>query len=231
MIWRVVKLLSRNYNETEVIGGMGQVVIFDFGGVIAEEGFRKGLKAIARANGLDEMVFFESARDLIYQTGYVTGTGDEHGYWEAVRQRFGITETDEILREQVLKRFVLRPEMLSFASDLRGSGHTTALLTDQTDWLYRLDRESGMTILSQFQFIFNSYELHMSKREKSLFYHVESTLKAAPGYILFIDDNPDNIEMAVQAGWRTILFQDCERLKDEFLSQLQMTKGSDPLMR
>jgi putative hydrolase of the HAD superfamily len=28
-------------------------VLFDFGGVIAEEGFKQGLAAIARAHGLD----------------------------------------------------------------------------------------------------------------------------------------------------------------------------------
>ena len=30
-----------------------QAVLFDFGGVIAEEGFRKGLSYIALLNGLD----------------------------------------------------------------------------------------------------------------------------------------------------------------------------------
>ena len=40
--------------------GKIDVVLFDFGGVIAEEGFRKGLKVIAKANGLDEKGFIPS---------------------------------------------------------------------------------------------------------------------------------------------------------------------------
>lgn len=207
---------------------MPQVIIFDFGGVIAEEGFREGLKAIARANGLDEEVFFQCARDLIYTSGYVTGTSDEHSYWQAIRRRFGIHGTDEDLREQVLKRFVIRPEMLSFASDLRKCGHVTALLTDQTDWLYRLDRESGMKILAEFQFIFNSYDLHMSKRDSGLFRYVEKTLRAVPKDILFVDDNPDNIEMALRLGWRAILFRDQKTLKEELSAAPQMTKAFGP---
>lgn len=193
---------------------MKQVVVFDFGGVIAEEGFQEGLKAIARANGLDEVVFFEGARDLIYQTGYVTGTSDEKTYWQAVRLRFGLNESDKNLREQILNRFVVRPEMLSFASDLQKRGHTTSLLTDQTDWLYQLDREGGSGILTHFQFVFNSYDLHMSKRDRDLFQYVEQTLKTAPKDILFVDDNPDNIEMAARLGWEAILFQGYQRLKE-----------------
>jgi len=207
---------------------MKQVVVFDFGGVIAEEGFRKGLKAIARANGLDEAVFFEGARDLIYQTGYVTGTSDEQAYWQAVRLRFGLNESDENLREQILKRFVVRPEMLSLASDLQKRGNTTGLLTDQTDWLYQLDREGGEGILMHFQFVFNSYDLHMSKRDKGLFQHVEQTLKAAPEDILFVDDNPDNIQMAAQLGWRTILFRDYRTLKEKLSAPREMTKAFGP---
>jgi hypothetical protein len=36
---------------------MIKAVVFDFGGVVAEEGFREGLKAIGRKNGLDPRVF------------------------------------------------------------------------------------------------------------------------------------------------------------------------------
>jgi putative hydrolase of the HAD superfamily len=52
---------------------MIKAVIFDFGGVLAEKGFRKGLKAIGIQNGLNPDSFFMTAAELIYQTGYVTG--------------------------------------------------------------------------------------------------------------------------------------------------------------
>jgi putative hydrolase of the HAD superfamily len=37
---------------------MIKAVLFDFGGVLAEEGFREGLKAIGVKNGLDPDDFF-----------------------------------------------------------------------------------------------------------------------------------------------------------------------------
>jgi putative hydrolase of the HAD superfamily len=196
-------------------------VVFDFGGVMADEGFREGLKAIARENGLDEEVFFARARDLIYESGYVTGAGDEHAYWQAARDEFGITGSDEELRGQVLRRFVVRPEMFNYCADLRDRGHTVALLTDQTDWLYELDRANDMAILSAFDFVFNSYDLHMSKRNSELFRYVEKTLRAAPKDILFVDDNPHNVEMAGKAGWTTVLFRDHRTLQEELSPHLR----------
>ena len=53
--------------------GKIDVVLFDFGGVIAEEGWKQGLKVIARANGLDEEKFLQEAIDTIYATGYLLG--------------------------------------------------------------------------------------------------------------------------------------------------------------
>jgi putative hydrolase of the HAD superfamily len=43
---------------------MINAVVFDFGGVLAEEGFMEGLKAIARKNGLNPDEFFKIAIDI-----------------------------------------------------------------------------------------------------------------------------------------------------------------------
>jgi len=96
-----------------------KAVLFDFGGVIAEEGFEGGLKAIGKEEGIDPDRFFSIASELIHETGYVTGLCGEGTYWNAVRERTGITGSDSELREEVLKRFVLRPRMIAYAKTLR----------------------------------------------------------------------------------------------------------------
>ena len=45
------------------------VIWFDFGGVLAEEGFREGLRAIAEGNGLEPEAFIETGFDLVYEGG------------------------------------------------------------------------------------------------------------------------------------------------------------------
>jgi len=68
---------------------MIEAVLFDFGGVIADEGFREGLEAIARKNKLDPEAFYSLAADLVYSSGYVLGRASEQDYWNAVRNRTG----------------------------------------------------------------------------------------------------------------------------------------------
>ncbi|MBM3303121.1 MAG: hypothetical protein FJY85_24645, partial [Deltaproteobacteria bacterium] len=75
--------------ESESARKSGQIsikaVLVDYGGVLAEEGFREGLKAIARANGLPEESFFDSATQAVYDSGYVTGHAAESAYWSLLR--------------------------------------------------------------------------------------------------------------------------------------------------
>ena len=74
---------------------MIKAVIFDFGGVLAEEGFRQGLKAIAKEKGFDPEDFYEMARELVYQMGYIMGSSDEHSYWDAIREKTGVRGDDK----------------------------------------------------------------------------------------------------------------------------------------
>jgi len=54
-----------------------RAILFDFGGVIAEEGFWKGLRVIGMKNGIDPDEFFRTVDALIYETGYLIGKADE----------------------------------------------------------------------------------------------------------------------------------------------------------
>ncbi len=190
-----------------------KAVLFDFGGVLAEEGFQEGLKAIGRRNGLDPEGFFATADALIYETEYLTGRIEEAGYWSALRERTGISGSDQELREEILKRFLPRPAVIACADILRAKGFIVAMLSDQTNWLEELDRE---TMLSRhFDRVFNSYRLHKSKRDTSVFRDVCSELGVKTGETLFIDDNIRHIQRAKDAGLRTIHFTTTDDLKEQ----------------
>ncbi len=63
-----------------------RAVLFDFGGVLAEEGFRAGLRVIARLNGLDPESVHREGVDAVYESGYVTGTAKEADFWKLMRE-------------------------------------------------------------------------------------------------------------------------------------------------
>jgi putative hydrolase of the HAD superfamily len=181
-----------------------KVFLFDYGGVLAEEGFSNGLKAIAAANDLDREDFFRRATELIYQCGYVTGKGSEAEFWTLVRQEFGISASDRELTSEIHRRFILRPGMLEKVRAIKGYGARTAILSDQTDWLDRLDRRDRF--LRSFDPVINSYYLGSTKREEATFLAALEHLKVPAGQVLFIDDNPGHIERADMLGFRTHLF-------------------------
>ncbi len=191
-----------------------RAALFDFGGVVAEEGFREGLQAIGRKNGLDPDQFFTAVDALIYETGYLTGTTREHAFWDTVRNRTGISGDDASLKREILSRFVMRPEVLSWVALLRSQGIIVAMLSDQTNWLDEIDRQTEL--FKHFDRVFNSYHIHQSKRDASVFTNVCEELGVKTAETLFIDDNLKHIERARSRGLLTLHFVSV----DDFVRQL-----------
>lgn len=185
---------------------MIRAVYFDFGGVLATEGFHEGLFAIARSQGLDPEEFFQIAREAVYDSGYVIGEGGENDFWELVRHRSGVRGSDAELTAVCIDLFRLRPGMLELVRSLRALGITTAILSDQTDWLERLDAREPF--YREFDRVFNSYRLGKGKRDASLFDDAVRALGVAPAAAVFIDDDPGNVSRAAGRGLHALLFRD-----------------------
>jgi putative hydrolase of the HAD superfamily len=200
-------------------------VLFDFGGVLAREGFRGGLYAIARKNGLDTEPFFRLASDAIYDTGYITGRATEADYWEALRLATGIRGTVEELTGEILPRFILRPVMIDAVRLLRQKRYVVAIASDQVDWLERLDERDRF--YGEFDRVFNSYRLGKGKRDATFFDDVANALSLAPGEILFLDDNPGNVERASSRGMLSMAVRNAEYVAEE-LADLPGRAGISP---
>ena len=59
--------------------------------------------------------------------------------------------------------------------------------------------------LSQYDYVFLSFELGLKKPEEDIYKVVQSKLPFKPEDILFIDDREDNIKSASKLGWNTLL--------------------------
>ena len=192
---------------------MIKVVFFDFGGVLAEEGFREGLLAIARHHGLDPEEFLKTAVDLTFNQGFVTGKIDVKMYWQMLREKTGIHAPDEVLSHEVLSRFIIRQWIIDIVKKLKQAFIRVAILSDQTKWLDEFSKKHGF--LQLFERIFNSYYLGMCKRDLALFDYVVAQMKVKPEEALLIDDNQGNIERAKQRGLQGILFLTRESFENE----------------
>jgi putative hydrolase of the HAD superfamily len=180
---------------------------------LAEEGFKQGLRAIAKEKGLDPEDFYEIAGELVYQMGYVIGSSSEDSYWNAVREKTGVRGDDKEFREEILKRFKLKREMIEVVKKIRSSGLIVAILSDQTNWLDELDQRNPFH--HHFDYVFNSFHLKKTKRDPLVFRDICAVLGIQPEEGLFVDDNPENTKRAVSQGLRTIHFKSVREFEKE----------------
>ncbi|MDO9509097.1 MAG: HAD family phosphatase [Thermovirgaceae bacterium] len=188
-------------------------VTFDFGGVIAEEGFREGMRTLALRFGLDPGETIKMAFRLVFEVRFVEGVCSEKDFWGMFRERAGVDADDATLREMVLSRFVVRPWMLELAKSLKERGYIVAMLTDQAGWLKELDLETPF--LHLFDPVINSWDTGKTKKDPTAFTDLAAAVGLDPQEILFVDDNEGNIERAASMGLKTILFRDRESFEEE----------------
>ncbi|MFA9462206.1 HAD family hydrolase [Thiohalorhabdus sp. Cl-TMA] len=181
-------------------------VLLDYGGVVADEGLKAGLQALARHHGLDPEQVTSHSTDAVYDSGYVTGTGSEADFWRILGERTGLWVEPLEGADAVLPRFRLRSWMLAWVRRLREAGIRVGLLTDQTDWLQRLDRRDGF--LAEFDRVYNSYRMGKGKQDPTLFDDVVADLGVDPGRVLFIDDASGHVERARSRGLQARMYEE-----------------------
>jgi len=179
-----------------------KAILFDYGGVLAEEGFSNGLEALAREQALAVNDMTAEGMHAVYDSGFVLGRGDESEFWSLLKQRTGLRGDEASLRKRLFDGFVLRTWMLELVDALGKQGYLTGILSDQTDWLDRLDARDDF--YRHFDRIFNSYTMGRGKRDEAHFSDIANRLGLDPAAIAFIDDSRANVDRAQAAGLRAI---------------------------
>jgi putative hydrolase of the HAD superfamily len=192
-------------------------VLFDYGGVLAEEGFHNGLIALAKEQSLNLEAMPTEGMKAVYDSGFVLGLGTAADFWKLMRERTGLVGDDAVLTERILSGFVIRPWMIELISKLHKQGYVTGILSDQTHWLDTLNERDHFYHV--FDHIFNSYTRGKGKQDSSLFNDVATELALPLSEILFIDDNAGNVNRAREVGMQVLHYIDKESFTQE-LKQL-----------
>lgn len=202
-----------------------KAVMFDFGGVLAEEGFREGIMAFARKEGFDAAAVFKAAEEKIYETGYVTGRGTEGEFWDALREKTGLSLSDERMRAEVMEKFRLRPDVLALVEEVHAAGYVTGILSDQTDWLDVLEARNPFYQL--FDYVFNSFKEGKGKRDATFFEDVCARMGLEPEEVLFVDDKLENIKRAEDKGLVGLRFCGAEDFEHKLRERLGLGQGAE----
>lgn len=183
---------------------MIKVVFFDFGGVLAEEGWVNGLTDIAHHHGFYPPMFFDDACDVLWSTGYMYGKAVEETFWLKFSERYDFRMTVDEMRKVIFTRFNMRPDVLNLVKEVRGAGFRTAILSDQTNWLDEFNHRYGFYEL--FDRVYNSYNLGIGKKDSRIFPQVCADMGIDTEEALFVDDNEGHIGRAKECGLSVVHF-------------------------
>ena len=101
-------------------------------------------------------------------------------------------------------------DVVEIVRSLQDAGTTTAVFSNATTRL-EADMDS-MGVRSLFSVIANSSRINKAKPDVAAFEHVAGLLEVSPERLLFVDDRPENVGGAVDAGWHAVQMTTAERL-------------------
>lgn len=115
--------------------------------------------------------------------------------------------------------------VIELVRSLQAAGTTTAVFSNASSKLEHDMDEMGVTAL--FARVANSSRIGMAKPDVAAFEHVAADLAVDPGRLLFVDDRPENVAGAVDAGWHAIQMRSAARLGG-VLRRLGIPGAPDP---
>jgi putative hydrolase of the HAD superfamily len=187
-------------------------VIFDWGGVLIEDPAPALFKYCANAFGVsvEQYVAAFDICILDFQTGVVT----EKQFWTNMAKRLNTPapKMNSLWTEAFMAAYKPRQEMFSLASRLRKAGCKTAILSNTEMPVVEIINKQkydafDVTVLSCLE--------GTAKPGRKIYDLTLNRLGIQARQALFIDDKPENIEGAKQAGLQTIFFKIIENFKKD----------------
>lgn len=185
-----------------------RVVVFDLGGVMIR--LADGWEGACRAAGVDyrpieiDDDYMEAIAEL--ETGIASDALTPEAYYLGVRGLVnGLYTTVEIRRiyQAVIQEEF--PGIFEAVSALKATGYVTACLSNTCGPHWEdLTNPELYPAIALLDHQHASHLLRAAKPDQTIYQRFEEAVGAAPGEILFFDDNADNIAAARTRGWHAV---------------------------
>lgn len=192
-----------------------RAVIFDYGEVLCTPD-PNAYRRLLALTGLDAEGF-----DRLYWTDrrdYDLGLFDGRGYWTTFARRAGLSFTpeqvDALVENDVLMWTHLSEPMLAWVAALQEAGLATAILSNMVPDVLRYMRQE-FAWLRHFTHLTWSCELGIVKPDPAIYALTCERLGLPPQECLFIDDKPENVRGAEEAGLAALRFTGIDRLRSD----------------
>ncbi len=128
-------------------------------------------------------------------------------------EEWGITQSvDEFLSEAFFSGSEIDSEVAAIVADLQGRGITCCLATNQ-DKHRMAHLDERLRIREYFDHVFVSCELGVKKPEHGFYHAIGARFPDAK--LIFWDDQPSNVEAAMECGWTAFVFTEAAQMRRE----------------
>jgi len=186
-------------------------VIFDWGGVLIDDPTPGLMQYCAQALNVTKEDYTKAHNK--YAADIQKGLISEDTFWERICGELCVSKprVPSLWADAFKAAYVPRKDMFSVAARLRKNGYKTALLsnTEAVAMQYFYQLQYNMFDVSVF-----SCAEGTRKPEREIYELTVRRLDSRAGQSVFIDDKPEYINGAKEAGLKTILFENISRLKN-----------------
>jgi putative hydrolase of the HAD superfamily len=190
-----------------------RVIVFDFGGVIAQANTVQMTDFLTRSFNISKEELSSALREM--QT-FIIDEGTEEQFWYdfAVSKKIKLPIAWFDQFGIVIKNSITAiPETLVLVKTLQNQGYQTAMLSDVTQYQAEIIRKMGYYDL--FNPVLLSYEIGVKKPHPEAFKILLQKLQLPASFAIFIDDRIENVKAAKNQGIDAILFINPTQLKEE----------------
>jgi len=190
-----------------------RVVVFDFGGVIAQADTTQMADFLTNSFNIDKNELSNALRDM---QNCISKGGSERQFWEqyAISKKVTLPNNWFDQFASIIKSSITEiPETLVIVKALQNHGYQTAMLSDVTQYQAEIIRKMGYYAL--FNPVILSYEIGVKKPNPEAFEILLKKLQVTASYVLFIDDRSENVEAAKNLGIESIQFINAKQLRKE----------------
>ncbi len=190
-------------------------LIFDFGNVVAFFDYLKAATRLGAHLGLSGEDLMARLRPLGFSDlvkRYEAGVLSARDFSGGISALVGLEATHDEFALAWADIFEPNPTIPPLLATLREAGYTLILGSNTNDIHADQFRRQFAATLGLFDRLVLSYEVGHIKPSPEFYLACAAAAGAAPGDCVFIDDLPENIEGARQAGLVGVLYRDTDRL-------------------
>jgi len=190
-----------------------KAIIFDFGGVIAQEASPFIYESISHEVNLNKDEVKERMKPFTIK--FQKREIEETDYWTSIAKALNSVFPDKI-KDIFLKVFAehsnLNPEVVDLVKKLKKNNYKVAILSNQ---ILGEPNYSLKEVKDLFDVVVISFEVGMRKPDDEIYNYIVEKLQVRPDECIFIDNREVNLPPAQNMGMKTILFESSEQLEKE----------------